>query len=104
MKFPVRYTLAERLPMLLREMRTERRVSMRVLADSAGVDASVVSRVERGQDAFLSTWEALFEGLGYRLELETTESSEEGPVLPVEESDARRERRREGFIYRGRKA
>lgn len=74
---------------------------MRVLADS-GVNASVVSRAERGQDALLSTWERLFEGLGYRLELEAAASSEEGPELPVEESERRRERRREGFIYRGR--
>jgi transcriptional regulator with XRE-family HTH domain len=97
MKFPVRAKLVDRLPALLHELRTERHVSMRVLADSACVDVSVVSRAERGRDAYLSTWETLFDGLGYRLELDATEWSEEGPVILAEEAEARRERRRAGM-------
>lgn len=90
------------LPKMLRKLRLERHVSMRVLADMAGVDASVVSRAERGQDARVSTWVNLFLSLGHRLEFDTMESSEEGPEIPAEESGLRRARRREGFIYRGR--
>lgn len=90
------------LPKLLRKLRMERHVSMRVLADQAGVDASLVSRVERGQDARVSTWVKLFLALGHRLEFDTMESSEEGPEIPAEESELRRARRLEGFIYRGR--
>jgi transcriptional regulator with XRE-family HTH domain len=94
MKGSPRDKMIDRLPVLLRQLRTERRVSMRVLADSAGINVSEVSRVERGQDAHLSTWEALFDGLGHRLEFEAVESSVEGPELPAEESHRRRERRR----------
>jgi len=96
-KRPRRQKIVDLLPSLLRKLRTERLVSMRVLAHEAGVNASVVSRVELGQDALLSTWEALFEGLGYSLEIEALESSEEGPEIPAEKSERRRERRRDGL-------
>ena len=40
-------------------------ISQRHLAEEAGVDHAVVTRLERGCDARLATWRALFEALGY---------------------------------------
>lgn len=81
---------------LLKRLRKDRRISQLQLADHAGVNASVVNRAERGQDARLSTWNKLFEGLGYRLSIDAEEHSEEAADLLREESEARRARRR-GF-------
>ena len=81
----------------LRGLRQERRISQRQLADDIGVDSSLVSRVERGQDARLSTWAKLFEGLGYRLKLKTQELCEEAGDLLSEEAERREERRRDGL-------
>ncbi len=82
---------------LLKQLRQERRISQLQLADQAGVDASVVNRAERGENAKLATWEKLFEGLGYRLLIEATELAEESGELLIEESDRRRENRRQGL-------
>ncbi|MBI5623279.1 MAG: helix-turn-helix transcriptional regulator [Elusimicrobia bacterium] len=67
---------------LLKKLREGRGISQRQLAEHAGVHASVVSRAERGEDAKLSTWGRLFEGLGYLL---------------AEERDRRLDRRAEGL-------
>ncbi|MFI5346563.1 MAG: helix-turn-helix transcriptional regulator [Elusimicrobiota bacterium] len=90
-------TTAPRLASLLRGLREERGISQRQLGDEAGVDTSMVNRVENGRDARLSTWAKLFEGLGYRLLFETTELCEEAHDLLAEEAERRRERRREGL-------
>ena len=82
---------------LLKELRQQRGISLRQLADEAGVNASVVSRAESGKDAKLSTWDKLFEGLGYRLLWNATELCEEAAELLGDESERRRERRREGL-------
>ncbi len=89
-----------RMAKLLRARRLELRLSQRHLADSAGVSSSVVSRAERGGDALLSTWEKLFDGLGDRLELDSTRWSEEGEEILMDERDARLERRHEGLMAR----
>ena len=102
MRSKVADTMVGRLPGLLRELREARQVSMRVLADEAKIDVSVVSRAERGRDARLSTWEKLFSGLGYRLDFQVSESSEEGPELPAEEAERRRVRRWLGLCRTGR--
>lgn len=81
----------------LRELRLERRISQRQLADEAGVHPSLVARVECGRDARLSTWAKLFEGLGYRLNLEPHELCEEAADLLSEERERREERRLEGL-------
>jgi transcriptional regulator with XRE-family HTH domain len=81
----------------LRGLRQERRISQRQLADDVGVDSSLVTRVERGQDARLSTWTKLFEGLGYRLNLEVEELCEEAADLLSEEAERREKRRLEGL-------
>lgn len=75
----------------------ERRISQRQLADDVGVDSSLVARVERGQDARLSTWTKLFEGLGYRLKLEAQELCEEAGDLLSEEADRRKNRQMDGL-------
>lgn len=82
---------------LLRELRRGRDVSQRQLADSAGVNPSVVCRAERGLDARLSTWARLFDGLGYRLTFDTVELCEEAADLLAEEAQRRRDRRTEGL-------
>ena len=84
----------KRMALLLKKLRNERRISQLQLADQAGVNPSVVHRAERGGDAKLSTWDKLFEGLGYYLEFDAMESSEEAADLLEEEAEARRERRR----------
>lgn len=88
----------DRMAALLKRLRRERGVSQLQLADFAGVNASVVNRAERGLDAKLSTWAKLFEGLGWRLLLDATESSEDAEGLHREEAAERRERRLDGLI------
>ncbi len=92
--------LAERLGKLLRKRRRELRISQRVLADFAGVNQSVVCRVERGDDALMSTWQKLFDGLGERVEFISTRSCEEGADILKDENDERRERRLLGLMAR----
>lgn len=82
---------------LLKQLRQDRDVSQLQLADQAGVNASVVNRAERGRDARLSTWDKLFESLGYHLLFEATELAEEAGDLLAEEAERRRENRAEGL-------
>ena len=91
-----------RLAELLKRLRMERGISQLQLADTAGVNRSVVSRAERGQDARLSTWIRLFEGAGHRLLFDTIELSEEAAGLHSEEAERRRDRRRWGLLKSGR--
>lgn len=76
------------------------RISQRVLADFAGVNQSVVSRVERGDDALLSTWQKLFDGLGERVEFVSTRSCDEIEDILKDENDERRDRRLLGLMAR----
>ena len=77
----------------MRDLREKRRISKRQLADEAGVDRSLVSRVERGQrDAQISTWANLFQALGYRLIFDVEELCEESADLLAEEAERRREK------------
>lgn len=85
---------------LLKQRRLELRLSQRHLADSAGVSSSVVSRAERGGKALLCTWEKLFNGLGERLEFDSTRDSEDAEGLLAQEREARRERRLQGLLAR----
>lgn len=85
---------------LLRQRRLELRMSPRHLADSARVSPSVVNRAERGGDLLLSTWEKLFDGLGDRLEFDSTRAREDAEGLLAEQGEARRERRFEGLMAR----
>ncbi len=82
---------------LLKQLRQERRISQLQLADQSGVDASVVNRAERGENAKLATWVKLFEGLGYRLRIEAVELSEESGEVLIEEAARRRESIRQGL-------
>lgn len=87
---------AARFSKLLRELRAERRISKKQLADEAGVHPSAVTRAEAGKDACLSTWEKLFDGLGYELRPEATEYAEEWGDLLQDEA-----LRRQGRIVAG---
>ena len=89
---------ASKLAATLAQLRLERGISQLQLADEAGVKASVVHRAERGMDARLSTWIKLFDGLGYRLLFETTETCEEAGALLAEEAERRKERRLAGLL------
>lgn len=82
---------------LLKQLRQERGISQLQLADQAGVNASVVNRAERGKDARLSTWDKLFEGLGYRLFFDAVAFAEESGDLLAEEAEWRCEKRLEGL-------
>ena len=86
-------TAVTRLAALLKRLRHERRVSKLLLADMAAAHASVVHRAERGMDSRLSTWDKLFEGLGYRLLFDVTESSEDAEGLLQDETYRRQENR-----------
>ena len=82
---------------LLKELRRKRGISQRQLADESGVDRSVVNRAESGEnDAQISTWAKLFQGLGYRLILDVEELCEESADLLAEHAEQRREKRRAG--------
>ena len=82
----------------LQELRRERRVSQRLLADSAGVNVSQVSRAEAGRDVQVSTLLRLYDGLGYRVRLELQEVSEEAAELLSEEAERRQDRRDDGLL------
>lgn len=82
-----------RIAALLKRLRLDRRISQLQLADQAGVHASVVHRAELGSNARLSTWSALFDGLGYRLTFDVEELCEEEGDLLSAEAAARRARR-----------
>lgn len=84
---------ANRLAALLKRLRLDRRISQLHLADQAGVHASVVHRAERGGNARLATWSALFDGLGYRLIFDVEELCEEEGDLLSAEAAARQARR-----------
>lgn len=86
-----------RMAALLRKLRQERRISLRQLANEAGVGPATAWRAEHGKDAALSTWEKLFSGLGYRLIWGYMELAEEAGDRLSEEAAARRERRHEGL-------
>ena len=83
----------DRMASLLRKLREDRRISQLQLADHAGVNASVVHRAELGRDCRLSTWNKLFEGLGYRLLFDATEDCEEAEALLSVDAAARQARR-----------
>ncbi len=85
------------LAALLVRLRRERRISQLQLADEAKVSVSVVHGAELGRDARLSTWEKLFDGLGYRLEFEALELDEEHADVIRREADRRWTRRNEGL-------
>jgi|GEM_PF-1778254 len=82
----------------IRELRRERGISQKQLADEARVNVSQVARVEAGMDARLSTWLKLYDGLGYRVRLEPEEICEEAGDLLAEESWRRKERRENGLL------
>jgi len=89
----IEHDAVEHMAALLRRLRLERRISQLQLADEARVNASVVHRAERGCDCRLSTWNKLFDGLGYRLLFDVNEDCEEAEELLSSEAAARRERR-----------
>ncbi len=87
----------EELPALLFQLREDRGISQRQLADTAGVNRSVVSRIEAGQDAQLTTLVKLFHALGYEILVDYCERAEEIQDLLIDEKDRRDERRIEGL-------
>ena len=82
----------------LRELRAERGISRKQLADTAGLNVSQVSRAEAGRDARLSTFLKLYRGLGYDLNLEPREFCEEAGDLLAEEAQRRQDRREDGLL------
>ncbi len=86
----------------LRDLRIERRISRRQLADEAGVNVSQICRVEAGKDAQISTLLKIYDGLGYRVDLELQEMCEEAGDLLVKERWRRNERQHAG-LYMGSK-
>jgi transcriptional regulator with XRE-family HTH domain len=81
----------------LRELRLERGISQRQMADEAGVNRALANRVERGRDARLSTWAKLLEGLGYRMVIDVIELCEESEDMLKREAGRRWERNRDGL-------
>lgn len=81
----------------LKELRRDRRISRRQLAQHAQLHPSVVYRAEEGRDAKLSTWYGLFSALGYDLRLETAEACDEYADWLREEGERRRARRDEAL-------
>ena len=96
----IQESAVKRMAKLLKQLRSERGISQLQLGDEAGVAASAVSRIERGRDARLATWDKLFRGLGYYLLIDVNEQSEEAGGLLTEEAERRRERRLNGLFAR----
>jgi transcriptional regulator with XRE-family HTH domain len=82
----------------LQELRLERRISRKQLADEAGVNVSQIGRAESGQDVRLSTLLKIRAGLGYQLEFVFQEMSEEAGELLERETWRREERRDTGLL------
>ena len=82
----------------LQELRHERRISRKQLADEAGVNVSQISRVETGRDARISTLLKIYAGLGYQIQFELQETCEEAGELLSSESWRRHERREAGLL------
>ena len=82
----------------LRDLRVERRISRKHLADEAGVNASQICRAEAGQDVRISTLLKIYGGLGYRADLELQEICEEAGDLLTQEAWRREERRDAGLL------
>ena len=51
----------------VREVREARRMSLRELAEKAGVNWSAIHRIEKGKDPLLSTLEKLARALGVKV-------------------------------------
>jgi transcriptional regulator with XRE-family HTH domain len=81
----------------LRATRRDRGISQRQLADIVGMDSSMVSRLERGHDAQLSTWLRVYAGLGQTIGIEVTELCEEEESWLAEEAERRRVRINDGL-------
>jgi transcriptional regulator with XRE-family HTH domain len=84
----------------LSALREARRISLRQLADTAGVAPSLVSRLERGADARWQTWRKLFSALGYDAVLTPYPSSEDMIDLNEDEAYARKLRAEAGRMSR----
>ncbi len=84
----------------LRALRQARGVSQRHAADAAGVNQSVVSRLEAGGDARWSIWRRLFAGLGYDAVLTPLSNSEDVEGLLETEALARQDRMEAGLMRR----
>jgi len=86
----------------LRDLRIERRISLKQLADEASVNVSQISRVEAGQDARMSTLLKIYRGLGYYVDMDLQESCEEVGDLLSKEAWRREEYRDMGLGQRWR--
>jgi transcriptional regulator with XRE-family HTH domain len=64
----------------LRDLRRDRGISQRHLAEELGVDQSEISKIERGADACWTTLLRLFAGLGYDIALTAQPSAGEDDV------------------------
>lgn len=97
MKSMEKQAAVRRMAELFRRLRLDRGISQLQAADHAGVNASVVARAEAGGDAKLSTWDKLFAGLGYRIQIYAEELAEEAGQLLAEERERRLARRTAGL-------
>ena len=81
----------------LKVLREERGISQRRLAEQAKIGQAVISRLERGADARLSTWRRLFEALGWDAVLVPTGECEETAGWLSDAMEERHERQRQGL-------
>jgi hypothetical protein len=94
--------VSKRLAWLLYERRNKFGASQRQVADFCALHSSVVSRLERGGDARISTWIKIFGSLGCRFTFEMEESCDDNEEFHRDEALMRKERRAEGLrIFRG---
>ncbi len=84
----------------LRALRRSREVSQRHLAELAGVDQSVICRLEKGADARWATWKRLFSALAWKVVLRPEAFTEEFEGLLEDGTKERKERREAGLAAR----
>jgi transcriptional regulator with XRE-family HTH domain len=82
----------------IQDLRIERKISLKQLADEAGVNVSQVSRFERGRDARLSTLLKIAAGLGYKIEFVFQETCGDVGALLDDERYRREDRRDAGLL------
>jgi transcriptional regulator with XRE-family HTH domain len=96
----IHWNAQDRLGDLLCKRRMERAVSLRQMADTAGVSISVAFRAERGANLCIATWEKLFRALGYELLFDWSDEDGEFVDFIEDEKGRRWQRRHDALLGR----
>lgn len=88
--------MVEAAAVRLKSIREGLDLSQRFVAELAGVDPSLVNRLERGCNARLSTWQAVFEAMGCIIRFDVDSPDDDTAHDLRDMMEERRENRRLG--------